>query len=384
MVKTTWMLLLCLSTCLIHSATAIAGDTYRIGVSLGLTGKYAQPARMHEMAYRLWEKELNAEGGINGRKVIVDIRNDESSTKVAQDIYGKLILKERVDLVFGPYSSAITQAVAPIVDKHGYPMLAAGAASDSIWQKGYRNILGMDAPASRYSAGILDLAYSNGLERVAIVYADDAFSTEVAEGAKKWATPYQLRVVMFESFKKGTKDLRPLARKAQEARADLLILGGHFDEAVGMRRALSRIGWDPRAFFATVGPAMARYGEVMGAEADLTFAASVWEPTSKLPGSREFADAFRSAYSEEPSYQAAMAYATGQILEAAIELAGSLERGPIRQAMFDLDTYSIIGRYAVDRTGLQMKNFPLTIQWQKGKKEIVWREEEQSTKPIIR
>ena len=87
---------------------------------------------------------------------------------------------------------------------------------------------------------------------------------------------------------------------------------------------------------------------------------------------REFIFAFKDRYGQEPTYHAATAYAAGQILEEAIELTGSLEREKIRQALYDLDTSSIIGRYAVDKYGMQIKRFPLTIQWQNGKKEIVW------------
>jgi len=365
------------------SPEAVAADTYRIGVSLGLTGEYAQPARVQKMAYRLWEREVNATGGLLGRPVSVIIVDDQSNMALARKTYEDLIEGRSVDCVFGPYSSKITQAVAPIADKWGYPMLAAGSASDSIWRQGYKHVLGMWAPASRYASGILDLAYSYSIKRIAIVYADDAFSIEVAEGAKKWAAPYQLDVVLFEKMKAGTNDLRPLAHRTKDAGVELLVLGGHFEESVAMRRALSHVGWD-RNFFATVGPAMEKYGKVMGAEADLTFAASIWEPDSKFPGSREFAVAFKNTYQKEPSYHAATAYAAGQILKEAIELAGSLERERIRQAMFDLDTHSIIGRYAVDKTGIQIKSFPLTIQWQNGNKKIVWWEEEQSTKPIIK
>jgi branched-chain amino acid transport system substrate-binding protein len=175
-----------------------------------------------------------------------------------------------------------------------------------------------------------------------------------------------------------------LAQKVREARAKLLIVGGHFNESVDMRRALKQIGWYPAAFFATVGPAMQKYQRTMGPDTEFTFATSIWEPQVPFPRSKEFAALFRSTYHQEPSYHAATAYAAGQILEAAIELARSPKSGIIRQAMFDLDYTSIIGRYAVDRTGLQIKCFPLVIQWQKGKKKIVWPEEVSTAIPLFK
>jgi branched-chain amino acid transport system substrate-binding protein len=71
-------------------------------------------------------------------------------------------------------------------------------------------------------------------------------------------------------------------------------------------------------------------------------------------------------------------------LEAAIKSAGSLKRDRLRQALSELQTHTVIGRYLVDRTGVQVKHFALTIQWQKGKKEIVWPEEVATAKPILK
>jgi branched-chain amino acid transport system substrate-binding protein len=369
---------------LIATTVVMATEPLRIGVSLGLTGNYAKPAKMQKMAYQLWEMEINKKGGFYSRKVEVIKVDDNSDFKKAQEIYRDLILKTKVDLVFGPYSSGITKAVAPIVNEQHYPMLAAGAAADSIWQQGYKNVFGMWIPASRYSTGILELALLNDLKTVAIVYADDEFSTEVARGAKKWVPFYGLNLVMFEKFKKGVSDLSPLAQKARDARAELLIVGGHFNESVDMRRALKRIGWYPKAFFATVGPAMDEYRRIMGTDAEFTFGTSIWEPRVPFPRSKEFAALFKSTYHRDPSYHAATAYAAGQILEAAIELAGSLKLDMIRQAMLDLDYTSIIGRYAVDRTGMQIKCFPLIIQWQNGKKMIVWPDDVRTALPIFK
>jgi branched-chain amino acid transport system substrate-binding protein len=56
----------------------------------------------------------------------------------------------------------------------------------------------------------------------------------------------------------------------------------------------------------------------------------------------------------------------------------------VRQALQNLQTYTVVGRYEVDRTGIQVKHFPLIIQWQKGEKKIVWPEEVLTEQPIIK
>ena len=189
---------------------------------------------------------------------------------------------------------------------------------------------------------------------------------------------------MYEKFKKGLRDLTQLAEKAKSSKSALVIVAGHFDESVDMRRALKNVNWYPRAYFATVGPVLSKYKEMLGADSELTFVNTLWEPRVKFPESQTFLASFRAVHGIEPSYHAAVAYAGGQVLEAAVNSAKNLDRSRIRQALSKMETYTILGRYKVDQTGIQIKHFPLALQWQKGKKEIVWPEEMQTAEPIFK
>ncbi len=209
-----WSLLL--AWVVLAMATSVqAADPIRIGVSLGLTGTYSGPAKMQERGYRLWEQDINRQGGILGRPVKIVIQDDKSDKGEAKKIYRDLITRQRVDLVFGPYSSEIATAVAPIIEEFGYPTLLPGAAADRIWKQGYKNVFGIFISASKYALEMLRLAVLHDLHRVAIVYADDEFSVEVANGARKWARSTNREVVLFEKFKKGTRDLHDLAVRAK-------------------------------------------------------------------------------------------------------------------------------------------------------------------------
>ncbi len=364
--------------------SARAAEPVRIGVSLGLTGKYAALSAMQQRGYQLWQRDINSKGGLLGHSVQIVIVDDESKPIRAAKLYKQLIKENRVDFVFGPYSSGITRAVAPVVEKADYPMLAMGASSDSIWQKGYKNVFGIHVTASRYTLGMLNLAVIHDLPTVAIVYADDAFSISAAEGARKWGRKLGLRIIMYEKFKKGLRDLTQLAEKAKSSKSALVIVAGHFDESVDMRRALKNVNWYPRAYFATVGPVLSEYKEMLGADSELTFVNTLWEPRVKFPESQTFLASFRAVHGIEPSYHAAVAYAGGQVLEAAVNSAKNFDRSRIRQALSKMETYTILGRYKVDQTGIQIKHFPLALQWQKGKKEIVWPEEMQTAEPIFK
>jgi len=376
---------LLLSPSIFAAGGAAGADAIRFGVSLGLTGKHAEPAEMQWRGYELWRDDVNRRGGILGQPVEITIVDDQSDPEWAKEIYRDLIATRKVNLLFGPYSSEIADAIAPIVDENGYPTLLAGGASDKIWQQGYRNVFGVLVPASRHALEMLSLAVVHGLRRVAVVHADDTFSTDVGNGAARWAHAAGLNVVLSLKFEKGTRDLRYIAAKAKVAGAELVVVGGHFDEAVDMRRALAKLGWYPRAYFATIGPTLQAYADILKADAELTFAPSLWEPSLSLefPGSREFIEAFGNAYRVLPSYHAANAFAAGQVIEAAIGAAGTVERDRVRAALLALDVHVATGRFRVDRYGVPIKHPSLVIQWLGGKRAIVWPEEHRMDIPIF-
>jgi branched-chain amino acid transport system substrate-binding protein len=361
---------------------ARAAEPLRVGVTLGLSGKYAELGAMNEKAYELWQQDVNRRGGLLGRPVEILIRDDKSDPQVAKALYQDLILKDKVDLLLGPYSSDITDAVADVAEKYRYPLLASGASADSIWRKGRSYTFGVYITSSRYTIGFLELLVKAGIEKIAIVAADDVFSQSIEEGTKDWAGRYELRIAYAGTFKKGSTEIISRIESARQAGAQAVIVAGHFDDAVNGRRALKKIGWTPSAYYATVGPAIQQYRDALKGDANYTFSSSQWEPTLAFPGAREFAQAFRDTYHITPSYHAASAYAAGQILEAAVRKVKSVDRQKLRDALATLDTMTLLGRYGVDSDGRQIRHFTTTIQWQKGKKEIVAPRELQTVKPI--
>jgi len=180
------------------------------------------------------------------------------------------------------------------------------------------------------------------------------------------------------------KEVDDLAKKTKDSKADALIVCGHLDESIDMRLSLKNIGWQPRVYYASVGPATQDFHDRLGMDADYTFSSSQWEPHTKLPNSKKFTNSFIEKYKKMPSYHAATAYAAGQILETALKRSGNLDRNRLRDILSAMDTMTIIGRYGVDRTGMQIKHFNLIIQWQNGKKEVVWPEELRTAKPVFK
>jgi len=361
-------------------------EPIKIGLSLGLTGKYSFMSNMNKMAYELWLQNINDRGGLLGRKVKLIIYDDQSEPIKAKKLYEDLILKDKVDFVFAPYSSPITQKVLLVTEKYGYPLLSSGAASDILWEQGHKYFFGVFIPANKYTKGFLELVLRKGLSEVAIVSADDSFSKSIAKGANKWAKRLGMNVVLFDSFKKGKKNLDSIANKIKNSNAEILILGGHFYESIDMRRSLKNIRWYPKAYYASVGPVTQKYYDSLKNDAELTFTSSQWEPygLAPYPGAKEFSENFFKRYNLNPTYHASSAYAAGQILETAIIKAKSLNRNKVRNILSSLDTITIMGRYGVDNLGVQIRHLSLVIQWQNGKKEVVGPDEIKTVDAILK
>lgn len=352
----------------------------RIGVSLGLTGRYAAVAAVQEKGFRLWAQQQSAAGGLLGRPVELLVRDDASSPETAVARYKEFIEKDRVDFLFAPYSSELTQAVVSLTGAHGFPLITSGAATETLWDGSPPLLLALLAPATRYAQGFLELLLQKGITRLALLTFPGIFPEEVTRGTVAWAARLGLTVVLRQQMT-GLADLAPALQEARDAGAEALLLYGYPREAEAGRRELQALGWRPRALFATVGPSLDSYGENLGPLAEGDFSASNWEPDLPYPGTAKFSRDFRREFHQPPSYHAASAYAAGQLLAQAVAKVHSTERRRVAEALASLDTITIMGRFAVDQRGMQLRHFPVIIQWQGGRRVVVWPRELATAEP---
>src|SRR6059036_4267100 len=142
---------------------AAAQDPIRIGASLSLTGTYAKLGKNQHEGYKLCERDLNAKGGVLGRKVEIVVYDDQSMPATAVRLYEKLITEDKVDGVMGPYSSPVTEAAANVTEKYKKVMVSPLAATTSIFRKGRKYIFMVISPAEFYLEGLVDMGAKRGL-----------------------------------------------------------------------------------------------------------------------------------------------------------------------------------------------------------------------------
>lgn len=349
------------------------GDPIRIGASVSTTGSNGRTGLYQQEAYKLWESQKNAAGGLLGRPVEMVIYDDQSDPTTGSRLYEKLITEDKVDFVLGPYASGVTLAVAQITDRYGYPMLVAGASAGEIWDSGLQYVFGVYSIAQDYFKDIvLNIAPAQGYTSAAVIYEDAVFPSSTGEGAVAHLGEAGIEVVLEEAYPQKATDVSSVLTKVAEANPDMLIGGSYLPDSVLIMRQSKELGVNPKLFAFSVGAAQPDFVETLGADAEYVLGPSMWEPEIQTEGNKEFFDAYSAMWSREPDYHAATGYAGCQILERAVTEVGDLDLEKLREKLLSLTMNTILpGEYKVDETGKQIGHIPLTVQWQSGEKVLV-------------
>src|ERR1700704_4425158 len=110
----------------------------RVGVALSQSGNLADSAKLYYQGVELWRDEVNARGGLLGRKVELVVYDDRSDPATAAKLYEKLIGDDNVDLLFGPWGSASAATASAVANKHNRVFFNSGGASEQIQERGFK------------------------------------------------------------------------------------------------------------------------------------------------------------------------------------------------------------------------------------------------------
>lgn len=361
--------LVLLSTVVAHGA--FGADPIRIGITASLSGQYAVPGEDMMQGLQMWAHDVNGRGALLGRPVEIIYYDDKSDPATSAQLYERLISEDKVDLLIGPYSSDVTIEASSVAERHNFPMVSGSAAASEIWSRGYRNIFQVDAPGENYMDGLIQSAHDAGLSRIALAYADSGFPRAVANGVRAKAAELNMSVVFDREYRDGNTDFTGLIRDMMATSPDLVIGGTYFDDSVAFVREAKSQQFSPRAFAFTVGPALVEFGDQLGPDAEGIMGVVAWMRSGSVPMAYDFSFRYKRKYGRNAGVHAAYGYAAGQVLEAGVRLAGSLDKDAIRQQLGEMKFRSILGNYKVDDTGKQLAKSTYVMQWQNGYRLLV-------------
>jgi branched-chain amino acid transport system substrate-binding protein len=358
-----------------------------IGLSLSLSGAYAEMGRQAEAGLRLFIADANHAGGlqVGGKhyELALDCRDDRSNPVLCGEIYRAICFENRADLIFGPYSSALTRVAAPISEQASMVMVNHGGAADDLHDHRYRGLVSVLSPASDYLVGFARLLSTLKFwrKRLAILCAPTPFARAVAHGleqtclersARRHGVRIRLKYTGAFSPNQTPAALLPaLIRNRINALANV---GSYEQDVSVMRLATSSALNIP--VLACVAAGVGRFRTDLGEDAEGILGPSQWEEDFEIepelgPKPGELVRRMR-AQGVQCDYPAAQAYAAGVLAGAALIAAGACDQGRIRAAFSDLRTSTFYGNFAIDpQSGRQTGHRVLLVQWHHGRKVII-------------
>lgn len=358
----------------------------KAGIPVSLSGQFRVQGRQTLAGLQAWADDVNDSGGLGGGRpgaampVSVIYYDDASQAEQARRITGRLITQDRVDLLFGPYSSVLSRAAAEVAEDHQRVLWNQGGASDEIYQQGYRWLVGVLAPASYYLTGLLPLvrqvdplATTVGLLRV----RPGAFAQAVTSTIERQAGPLGFKVVYVREFPSSLDDFSDVLEEIKDVSPQVLVVVGRISNDLQFTRQLVKTRLDLNAVAVVAAP-IAQFREALGRGVKGFLGPSQWEaacayPNDFGPSAQDVLKSFKRRGHDQVDYPMAQAYAAGLVAEKCVEQAGTLGDRSLREVACKLDFSTFYGRFRIDPdTGRQIGRSPLIVQWQRGRKVVVW------------
>jgi branched-chain amino acid transport system substrate-binding protein len=362
---------------LANPASVQAADTVRIGYSIARTGLFAVATPVQQQAYDLWRDQLNATGGLSiggggKRKIEFVSYDDQSEPAKAAQIYEKLISNDKVDLLLAPWGTATHIAVAPVVERHKFPLVGATASTTLVRDLGGKYMWFTEIMPDAYGNDLPKLLGAAGVKRVAII----TMQLPLALETKKFLLPAlqkaSIEVVFNQEYPPDIKDMTGLLTSLKAAGPDAVIGLSYPSDSIIYLSTAREIGLTAKFQFLEIGPTEPFLLQKFGDNLNGIVTVGHWSPDQKAwPKARPFFDAYKAKFNEPPDYlDSVSSFMSAEILQQAVEKVG-LDREKIREAIATgtFDTINGPVRFK-GATNVGTPNGYLQIQ--KGIAQIVW------------
>ncbi|HXZ95874.1 MAG TPA: amino acid ABC transporter substrate-binding protein [Burkholderiales bacterium] len=368
--------LFCIAAVFLVSGPAFS-ETITLGASVQITGPLANTGRYYRDGYEFAIEKINKKGGIRAGnvnyKLALKLLDNQSDVNLSVRQYVQLLTEDKVNFLLGPYASNFALATSSVSEKYQVPMIQGGGASDQIFSRGYKYIFGTLPVASEYFSS--NIAAMDTLkpkpEKVALLFADDAFDVSVADGTRNILTKSGFKLVLDKRYASNSSDFNSLLSLIKDSQPDAILVAGHETEVLNFIRQAKSLNVSPKFYSFTVGVPTEDFRKALGKDGDYAFGMTSWLPSAALKdeyfGNGEaFAKEYADRFGYDPDYHAASAVADVEAFAKAIEAAGTLDPGKVRDAIAHVSFDSLYGRIQFSAAG-QISLPQIMIQVQNGK-----------------
>jgi len=363
--------------------TAQAADVIKFGTALPLTGPLATEGKKQQNGFEIWREIANARGGINvgGKKMKVEMvyYDYESKTPTATKLVERLITKDKVNILIGPFGSGATKAVAAIAERYKVPIIAPTASSEAVYDQGYKHLFGLLAPNAFLPTGFFETVskLNPKPKSMAFVTRNDFFPKAITNMLRKASKKYGLSDVYYAEFPKDSKDMSTWLTIVKSKKPDILMVGGYVADLILATKQAKELGVNPKIVFMMAGPVYQQYADALGATSNNIMSAAWWAETFNYKGriigtAANFAEIWQRKYNQVADYVGAASAASGVVAHLAIEKAGSLEASKVIAAISSLKTDTFFGPVEFNKGGQNIGSKIAIFQIQNQKRKTIY------------
>ncbi len=358
---------------------AAAQGPIKIGISLPLTGDFSQPGGAAQKGYKVWQKIVNDSGGLLGRQVTLDIKDDASDQNTIVADYQRLITQDKVDLLLGTFSSLLNLPASAVAEKYHMVYVEPAGGAPNMFNRGFQYLFfAQQATAphqgDQFVKWVLSLPADQRPKTAAYPTQDDPFTKPVIEGIRTQLEAAGIKTVYQTVYPPETSNFDTIATAIKNSGAELVAEGAVFQDGVSIIRSFQKLGYNPKVLFETSAPSESQqFADGIGgaANAEGIFYAVSWHQDLPTHQNKQFVDTYHQMFGNEvPAEDSADAFATAQVLQTAVQAVGSLDQTKIKDWLHSHSVDTILGQLSWDKTGAPQSAF-LLAQWQNGKAEIV-------------
>lgn len=386
--KKTLGLLACLAAIVGLLAPGVsAQETIKVGIILPLTGAQAAFGEIEKNSFEMALEEINAAGGIKGKKLELIFEDDTGKPEVARSAAEKLINKDKVVMLGGGYGSSETFAIAGVAQQSRMPFLVNTGSADKITEQKWDYVFRLNPPASDYPGGLESfLTEVVKPKTAAILYEDSNFGTSSSKSFEETCERLGIKVLVKEGYSKGGVDFKPLLVKVKQANPDLIYMISYVMDAALLMNQSMELRLMPKLFVGGgAGFTLPEFQKNAGKAANMVFSATLWYQTLPYPGAKEYFDKYVKKHGKETEYHGAEAHAAAVVIADTLKRAKSLSPDDLRQALSETDVKTVFGPVkftAYEKMTNQNKLPTYLVQWIDGKLELVW-PKDVASKPYV-
>jgi branched-chain amino acid transport system substrate-binding protein len=325
---------------------------------------------------QIWAEDVNAKGGILGRKVELVYYDDQTNPSTVPSIYNKLLDVDKADLLVSGYGTNVIAPAMPIVMQRNMAFMGLfglNVNSKFNYARYFQIMPAGPEPAIGWTQGFFDTAM--GLapkpQTIALVGADAEYPALALEGAREQAKRTGLKVVYDKTYPPNTVDFSPIVRAIQATNPDLVFVASYPPDSAGMVRAANEIGLKARMFGGgLVGPQFAALKTQLGPLLNGLVNYETFAP--EVAGKFPFLEQFLAKYQERAVkegvdplgyYLPPYAYAMMQVLDQSIKATGGLDQAKLSEYMHKTEFDTYVGKVRFAKNGEWAQPRMLTVQY---------------------